>query len=233
MLYTTTSDAQVLISLLFGDMLNTEKIEFGLIGGDNISWIHDIEGSKGLNNFNIGFYFHILLKNQSYVSTGVLVKSNVGATGMPTYSVGDPDFDEIFEEGILTKKISYFYVPVLFQQRFHNNRWYLEGGFQLGLRNGGKDIFDLDANDGELEYKTEVKSDYKHLDAGLLGGVGYKFKKEIKSIAAGVNYYYGLMNVSRIENTTIKNSSIYFYVKIPIGAGGKKKKAEKKEGLGE
>ena len=44
----------------------------------NRSYILDIEDAKGKNNFNLGFYFHILMKNSSYLSTGVLVKSNVG-----------------------------------------------------------------------------------------------------------------------------------------------------------
>jgi hypothetical protein len=221
LLCSVTTRAQVLISLLFGEMLNTDEVEFGLIGGYNRSYMYDISDSEGLNNWNLGFYFHILLKNNSYLSTGVLVKSNVGATGMPTYSLGDVNFDSLYQEGTLTKKISYFYVPVLFHQRI-SNRWYLEGGFQLGLRNKAKDIFELEALDGDLSYTRSVKDEYKHLDAGLAGGIGYKFKKEIKSLAAGTTYYYGLMNVSELPDTKIRNSSIYFYVKVPIGAGGKK-----------
>ncbi|MCK5104964.1 MAG: PorT family protein, partial [Cyclobacteriaceae bacterium] len=57
--FSTTSKAQILISLLLGDALNTEKIEFGINTGLNRSYILDIEESSGLNNFNIGFYFHI------------------------------------------------------------------------------------------------------------------------------------------------------------------------------
>ena len=56
-------NAQVLITLLLGDALNSEKIEFGLVGGLNRSYILDIEDSEGLNNFDVGFYFHILMKN--------------------------------------------------------------------------------------------------------------------------------------------------------------------------
>ncbi len=211
--------SQVLISLLFGEKLNSDKIEFGLTGGDNISFINDLPNSKPLNHFNLGFYFHINLKNSQYLSTGVLVKSNVGASGMDTYPIGDPDFDDVFADGELTKKINYFYVPIMYHQRF-NNRWYLEGGFQLGLRTKAYDIFEVtDGYGGDVTYKTWAGDDYKRLDAGLIGGVGYKFKKNIKSTAAGINYYYGLMNVSTISDVTMKNSSIYFYVKIPIGAG--------------
>lgn len=210
---------QVLISLLFGDALNSEKIEFGLTGGYNRSWIHDIPESEGLNNFNLGFYFLINLKNNSYLSTGVLVKSNVGATGMPTYPLGDPDFDNLYGDGTLTKKINYFYVPILFHQRF-DNRWYLEGGFQLGLRNKAYDIFEEEALDGELTFKRDVRDQYKRLDAGVAGSIGYKFKKQPKSLSAGITYYYGLVNVSDVADVTVKNSSLYLFLRIPIGAGG-------------
>ena len=101
-------NAQVLITLLLGDALNSEKIEFGLVGGLNRSYILDIEDAEGMNNFDLGFYFHILMKKNSYLSTGVLVKSNVGATGMATYPIGDEDFDAVYEDGTLTKKINCF-----------------------------------------------------------------------------------------------------------------------------
>jgi hypothetical protein len=186
-----------------------------------------MEEASGMNNFNLGFYFHINMLEQSYLSTGVLVKSNVGARGMSTYPIGDPDFDEVYEEAELKKKISYFYVPVMWHQRV-NNRFCLEGGVQLGLRGKANDIFHLkEAYGGELAYKRDVRDDIKAFDCGLLAGVGYKFNKEIKSMAVGVKYYYGLMNVSKLEDLPIKNSSLYIYMKIPIGAGSKKEEAPK------
>jgi hypothetical protein len=218
LLFPVAVNAQVLITILLGDALNTEKIEFGLVGGWNHSNIYTIEDSKGLNSLDLGFYFHFLIKNSSYFSTGVLVKSNVGATGMPVYSLDDPDFDAVFEDGTLTKKIPVFYVPILFHQRF-NNRWYIEAGPQLGLIHQCVDIFEVSKLDGDVKFTLSVKDQYKHIDAGLLGGVGYKFKKEIKSMAVGINYYYGLVDVSDNPDIKIKNSAIYFYIKIPIGVG--------------
>lgn len=215
-----TTRAQVLITLLLGDKLNTPKIEFGLIGGLNRSYLNDISGSEGLNQFALGFYFHFLMKNNSYLSTGVWVKSTVGATGMPVYSLGNADFDTIYKDGTLTKKISCFYVPIMYHHRF-NNRWYIEAGPQAGLRTKAVDIFETSTLDGDLTYKTDVKDQYTRLDFGLVGGVGYKFKKEIKSMAVGISYYYGLVNTSLTPDVTMKNSSIYFYVKIPIGVGAK------------
>lgn len=218
LLLSLTPKAQVLISILLGDKLNTPKIEFGMVGGLNRSFLNDISGSEGLNHFNLGFYFHINLKNNSYLSTGVTVKSNVGATGMPVYSLGNADFDTIYKDGTLTKKISCFYLPVMFHQRF-NNRWYIEAGPQFGLRTKAADIFETTTLDGDLSYNKDVKDTYTRLDAGLIGGAGYKFNKQIKSMAIGINYYYGLVNVSKTPDVTMKNSSVYFYIKIPIGLG--------------
>jgi hypothetical protein len=211
-----TPKAQVLISLLFGEKLNTPKIEFGMVGGLNRTYLNDISGSEGLNHFNLGFYFHIMLKNNSFISTGVLVKSNVGATGMPVYSIGNADFDTIYKDGTLTKKINCFYLPIMYHHRF-NNRWYLEAGLQGGLRTKADDIFKTTTLGGDLSYTKDVKDEYARLDFGLVGGAGYKFKKQLKSMAVGISYYYGLVNISKIPDVTMKNSSLNFYMKIPIG----------------
>jgi hypothetical protein len=220
LLLPSISNGQILISLLFGEALNSENIEFGLAGGMSRSDINTISTAEPLNSFDLGFYFHVLMKNSSYLSTGVHVKSNVGATGMPTYPVGDPNFDEVYSEGTLTKKIPTFYVPILFHQRF-NNRWYIEAGPQVGLNYKQIDLFEVSAYGGDLTYKRDVKDEYKRIDAGLLGGVGYKLKKETKSIAVGINYYYGLVDISKNQEYEIKNTAIYFYVKIPVGGSPK------------
>ncbi|MHC1778010.1 MAG: hypothetical protein AB9834_21595 [Lentimicrobium sp.] len=38
-------------------------------------------------------------------------------------------------------------------------------------------------------------------------------------MAVGINYYFRLVNVSKTPDVTMKNSSVYFYIKIPIGLG--------------
>jgi hypothetical protein len=220
-----TLNAQILISLLFGDALNTDKIEFGLVGGLNRSYIRTISDAEGLNNFNIGFYFHILLKENSYLSTGVAVKSNMGATGMPTYSIGDPDFDEVYDGGVLTKKIPGFYVPILFHQRF-NQRFYIELGPQLGLIHRPTDIFEVEEYGGDLTYTTSTRGQYQYFDFGFYGGIGYKLAQKIKSTSLGIGYYIGLSDVAKDAYPEIRNSSFYLFCKIPIGVGKDVQKLE-------
>jgi hypothetical protein len=222
-MFSASVNAQVLITLLLGDALNTPKIEFGLSGGLVHSTIGTIDNSEGMNTFDLGFYFHLQMKNNSYLSTGVHVKSTMGAEGMPVYELGDENFDAIYKDGTLTKKIPVFSLPILFHQRF-NQRWYIEAGPQLGLIHKPVDIFEADKLDGELTFKLDVKDQYKHIDAGLLGGIGYKFNKQPKSMSAGISYYYGLVDVSNNPDYKIKNSAIYVFMKIPIGVAPKESK---------
>jgi hypothetical protein len=124
----------------------------------------------------------------------------------------------------LTKKISCYYVPILFQQRF-NNRWYIEAGPQAGLRTKAYDIFETSIDGDDLAYKRDVKDEYTRLDFGIIGGVGYKTKRILKSMAVGISYYYGLVNISKTPDVKMKNSSLNFYFKLPIGLGEKSGKS--------
>lgn len=217
LLASTIARGQILISLIFGEALNTPKIEFGLTGGWNQSYLLDIDEAEALNNLNLGFYFHIMLKQNAFISTGVLVKNNVGGSGMPTYQVGNAEFDALFADGERTTKINLFYVPIMYQQRIHQ-RWMLEGGIQPGLRSKAYDIFETTTSDGDLEFKKEVGDEFTRLDFGLIGGVGFKLKKTLKSTSVGVQYYYGLVDMLKDPAIVSKNSSLYVYVRIPIGA---------------
>lgn len=221
-LLSLSSQAQVLIVAIFGDELNSGKIEFGLDGGYNRSWFLNKTGAEGLNNFNLGFFFHIKMTENSrgFISTGVHVKSNVGASGMSVYSIGDPDFDAVYADGELTTKVNVFYVPIMWQQRM--GKVFVEGGIQPGLRYKAYDFFRVEDLGGELEYKKDVRDDYTRLDFGMVGGLGYRFKEGPVSTSVGVNYYYGVVDVYKPETENLKNSSLYVYARIPIGAGKNK-----------
>jgi len=222
LLLSATTNAQVLIVAIFGDKLNSGNIEFGLDGGYNASRLLGRDDAKTLNNFNMGFFFHIKLSEKSFISTGVHVKSNVGASGMPTYALGDPTFDEVYANGELTTKLSIFYVPIMWQQRL--NQFYVEGGIQSGLRSIVKDIFTAEDYGGDLEYTRNVSAEYTRLDFGLAGGFGYRLKSGSVSPSIGTTYYYGLVDVYKPEDRSITNSTLYLYGRIPIGAGEKSKK---------
>jgi len=213
-------NSQVLITLLLGDILNSEKVEFGLDGGANFARIANLEPAKAATIFNLGFYFDIKFTEHVMLHTGVIVKSSQGADKLAVYSLDNPNLDEVFSTGYVTRKINHFSVPILFKYRFAT-LFHVEAGPMLALRAKGFDEFKntlIDKDD--VTYKLDIKDNYKRIDAGIMVGTGVKLSRIPKSSQLGVRYYYGFID-PLIGNTGKPQyfSSLYLYFSIPIGAG--------------
>lgn len=223
-----SANSQVLISLLLGDALNSDKIEFGLDGGVNFARISNLEPSESLALFNLGFYFDIRIKNQLMLHTGVIVKSNQGADRLDPYILEDEELSAQFSDGYVTRKVNCFSVPILLKYRFAE-RFHIEAGPMLALRTKAYDEFKNSlVDEDDLTYNLAVQDNYKRIDAGIMCGAGIKLYKKIpKSSQIGVRYYYGLVdpligNTGKSQNF----SSLYLYFSIPIGVQKAETKAE-------
>ncbi len=229
-LFSQTVKSQIIISLLLGDKLNSDKIEFGVDGGFNWSYLSGIDNTKDLTSFHLGFYFDFKLNEHWYLNTGVRVKSNVGATNINPYSVGDKNVDSVFANGHINRKIGYFYVPAHIKYRF-GKQFFAMAGFQVGLRNSANDNFTNTVYDkDDVEFRYDIRDYVKRLDAGLSGGLGYKFKGIGMNL--GVTYYYGLVDIMKDSelpeyNINSKNSTFYIYASIPVGAHKSKEEHKK------
>lgn len=220
LLFGLTAQSQVLISLLLGDKLNSNDLEFGLETGVNWSKISDMDSSKSLATFNIGFYFDIRMKNQWFLYTGVLVKSNLGLHKLTATDLGLLNATIYEEEGDYSQKLNYFLVPALAKYKF-DNYMYLEGGPQFGLMYKSWIEYNSDADGKEAKIKEFNKDMINKLDAGFILGLGYNIGKG-RGMTIGVKYYFGLIDVYKDISGT-KNSSLFLKVNIPIGAGKKDK----------
>ncbi len=213
------SHSQVLISLLLGDKLNSDKLEFGLDGGANLTKISNLDGTKYLPDFHLGFYFDFKLKPKLFVHTGVIVKSTMGARGIAPYSVGNEDLDSLLVDADVDRKLQYWNVPALLRYRFYDY-FHVEGGLQLGLLYKASDRFEekiYDKKDLKFKYNIIKENNYKYFDFGAVGGLGYKLKKG-DGITLGVRYYYGFMDIVKDNSGPAQhNTSLYFCVSIPIG----------------
>lgn len=172
------ANSQVLISLLLGDKLNSDKLEFGLEGGMNWSNTSGFESDDYARFFNLGFYFDIQMKNQWRFYTGVLVKSNVGLDNLTEKDLGDDFLNVTIWDSIGEYKqvINQFMVPALIRYNFKNH-FYVEAGPQFGLRFKGFVEFNSDNDDIEGRTRENNKDMLQKLDVGLTGGIGYKLFK--------------------------------------------------------
>ncbi|OOG72235.1 porin family protein [Flavobacterium sp. A45] len=219
--------SQVLMSLIFGDKLNSPNIEFGLDGGVNFSSISNLD-SDYKRDFNLGFYFDFNLKNPSWIfNTGVIVKSTMGAKDIAVYSLNDEKLDAVFAEGSVKRNINYFNVPLTIKYKFNNNI-YVKAGTQLGLLSTAHDLFRQNYDGEDVEYKNNIRDKIHVVDAGLVIGAGYRIKTKY-GMNIGLQYYYGLVPLLKGDDSPNQyNRSLYVTAGLPIGKGKAGKRAAEK-----
>jgi hypothetical protein len=223
LLFGLNANSQVLISLLLGDKLNSDKLEFGLEGGMNWSNTSGFESNSYARFFNLGFYFDIKMKNQWNFYTGVLVKSNVGLDKLTKIDLDTLHIRTNPEEGEYKQVINQFMVPALIKYDFKNH-FYIEAGPQFGLRFKGYVEYNSDIDGIEARTRENNKDMLQKLDVGITGGIGYKLLKG-EGWTIGAKYYYGFVDAYKNIPGT-KSSSINLKVNIPIGAGAKTKEVK-------
>ena len=218
----TAAQSQVLITLLLGDKLNSDGLEFGLEGGLNWANVSGLETNDFARKFNLGFYFDIRMKNQWYFYTGVLVKSNLGVdklTDNDLIMLGATKYtgnDGLPLVGNYSHKMNTFLVPALLKYKFKNHI-YAEFGPQFGLVYKSWIEFESDVDGRDATIKEYNRDILNRIDAGLMVGAGYTLFKG-SGWTLGAKYYYGFVNVYKGMSGT-KNSSIFLKLNIPIGAG--------------
>jgi hypothetical protein len=219
--------SQVLMSLIFGDKLNSPNIEFGLDGGVNFSSISNLD-SDYKRDFNLGFYFDFNLKNPSWIfNTGVIVKSTMGAKDIAVYSLNDEKLDAVFAEGSVKRNINYFNVPLTIKYKFNNNI-YVKAGTQLGLLSTAHDLFRQNYDGEDVEYKNNIRDKIHVVDAGLVIGAGYRIKTKY-GMNVGLQYYYGMVPLLKGDDSPNQyNRSLYVTAGLPIGKGKAGKRAAEK-----
>ncbi len=214
--FAVKGQSQVLISLLLGDKLNTGKIEFGLDIGYNFSTMSGFESNSSLNKFNIGFYFDIKLKQQWFINTGVLVKSNVGLDKLSQNDVYLLDSTVLFNPvGIYHQELAYFHVPVALKHKFKNHM-FISLGPQFALRTQGYLVYNEKVNVTSTEIRIDNRNLFHRLEVAAIATTGYKFRKG-EGMSLGIKYFYGFTDNYRSSNFTSKNRSLYVFAFIPIG----------------
>ncbi len=224
-LFSMSMQSQILITLLLGDKLNSDKLEFGLEGGLNWSSLSKMESSRPLSSFNLGFYFDIKMKENWFFYTGVLVKSNLGLDKLTDNDLNAlkatiyTETDDVTKiTGDYSQKLNYFLVPALVKYKFKNHL-YAELGPQFGLMYKAWVEFTSDIDGREARVKEFNTDNINRVDAGLMVGMGYTLFNG-NGWTFGLKYYYGFVDVYKDLSGT-KNSSLFAKLNIPIGVPAK------------
>jgi len=222
--FTSLLKAQVLISILFGDKLNTDAIIFGLHVDYSFNKITSIEPQDQLGKLNLSLFFDFRLADQWRLNAEAIAKYTRGGKGITPYSLSDPQLDAQFADGKVERKISYVGLMSTLQYTLEHS-WYVEGGPQLTIRTQAKDIFTSKKEDGELKLTRDIRDEIARWEFSLVSGAGYKFGKG-SGMAVGIRYNWGLSDVLKNTSGYEQNRGFYLLTNIPIGRNKKEKAAK-------
>ncbi len=214
-----SASSQVLIALLFGDKLNSDKLEFGLMAGPTMTDITGID-SKLDPGINFGLYFSFKLNDRFYFHPEAIPKLSFGAKGIEPYSTADAEMDSLFTNASVKRDIKAIGLPLLIRYRLVG-RFFVEAGPQVNLTMKVKDVFETKINDNKLTYENRITDQFNRFDVGGVLGISYKILPSKQSITLGLRYYGGFSDIMKTASGRQSNSAWMLNVYIPIGVKNK------------
>jgi hypothetical protein len=210
-----TAQGQVLISILFGDKLNSEKMTFGLMLGNCWNSMSGYATTSARSNFSLGLFLTFRLNKRFFLQFDALAKYKTGAKGMPVYALGDPVLDSAFYNGSVDRVINCLGLVTTIQYRLFKY-CNLELGPQVLLRLKASDTFIGSHEAGDLKFEKDIADEATRFDVGVSGGISWQFNKGA-GVKAGMRYYSGLIDVFQHEPAKNATRNIQLNLYIPIG----------------
>src|SRR5215471_10384200 len=198
------SSAQVVIALLFGDKLNTDKIEFGIVVSPALSNMTGIH-CKDRFGLNLGLYFNFKIDDDLFFHPELIAKSSYGAKGIQPYKTGNDSLDIFFNGGSVERHFEGFGMPLLVEYRLYKLLFAVAGP-QVDLFLKVNDNFNNKINGSDLNYTIKVTDQYTRFQLGFNAGLIYKLKPS-KGMGIGIRYFYGLTDVAKTMEGTQVNAA--------------------------
>ena len=221
MMVPRTAQSQVLISILFGEQLNSGQMEFGLITGANVSTMTGIDDAKILPTFKLGLFFDYKITENWIGSFEANVKNTVGYTNINPDESLFPIQDSILNGSNTTvRSFNSLQCPIFISYRFKNRLSIGAGGY-LAYQHGTRDYIDYTFGNTDLTIEQSFTEFVNWLDAGLVGAVSYHFKRREETNYPGISLRfktsYGLTNAFK-ESAGFEAHHLWFSfdVAIPI-----------------
>jgi hypothetical protein len=219
--YTNAVHSQIIIALLFGEKLNSGKLEFGLVLSPAFTNLTNT-GGEYRSALNLGMFFNIRPDKKFFLHAELTPKSSVGAKNISPYSLGNDSIDKFFDEGSVERIIKTMGITVLGRYTIFP-KLFADAGFQPDLLYKERDIFTSKYNDNELQYTQKLEDKFTRLNFQLAAGLFYKFKADRGSMGMGIRYIHGLTDIDKLLAGNQVNTSWQLNITIPIGAVPKEK----------
>jgi len=206
---------QVLLTIIFGDKLNSPTTEFGLNAGIGISSLSGIEGSTPTTNLALGTFFTWKFHNRFQFQPELYFSLKGGAEKLPPFAISDPRVNLPIDEMNVIRKSNYLSLPLLIKIRTVNQFRFIAGP-QFSFMTSTNDYmyYEVDSSK-DLMARSKDKSGMNRFDFGLSAGLGYKLGKG-NGVSIEAKYYLGFLDTTKSTDINAKNRMIIIQAGIPI-----------------
>ena len=209
--------SQVLIALLFGDKLTSEKFELGIRLAGNWDNVTGWGDTKSRFDIGFGIYGTLKLSQKFSLQPELLFKDPRGADKAPAEVFDNSNLDPLLENASVSAKLAYVSLPVLF--KYHLTPTISLGfGPQFGyLSSARKEYVAKVYAEEDLIFKEDIKSTLNAFDFALAFNLEYRLPLK-RAIHIGLRYYLGLTDIVKDNaGDPVKNSVIQINLGIPVG----------------
>jgi hypothetical protein len=222
--YAYAGQSQIIIALLFGEKLNSGKLEFGLVVSPAFTNLTNT-GGEYRSALNLGMFFNVRPDKKFFLHVELTPKASIGAKNITPYSLGNDSIDRFFVDGSVERILKTMGMTVLGRYAI-SKKFFVDAGFQPDLLFKERDIFTSTYKDNELQYTQKLEDKFTRIDFQFATGLFYKFKADRGSMGMGIRYVHGLTDIDKVLEGTQVNTGWQFNVTIPIGAVPKEKKSQ-------
>ncbi len=225
----TTSNAQALLMLLFGDKLSTDTFQMGINVAGTASDIGGIVDAKFRYSWAFGAFGEVRFSDDWFLHFNLTAKTPGGAKNVQPFEDLIPEIDTLTTDISVTRSFNYITLPVFIKYKLGSFKLGLGG--QLGYLTSATDIYTGYTFRGDdLSMERNVRDKINLWDAGVTGIIDYFFKPDakMKSMRISLTYYYGLIDILKDNPGDAWNNSILMLsLAIPMGGGDDVDEVEK------
>jgi hypothetical protein len=227
-----TAKGQALIALLFGDKIQSDKVQLGLILGAQGSAILDAKTVAFRPNISLAFGAYVDVKidkkNKWILQNYILFKAPKGASGLcakcQSFAAVAPIVVDNYD--MIKRKLTYLQLTPVMRYCFIPTL-NLGIGPYVGFLMFANDTYSNKGDRGKETYKIKVNKNIATVDFGLAFDLQCRLLKG-KGMQINLRYEQGLINTYR-SVTGMKGLNMAFQVGVGIPMLSKSQKEENKE----
>jgi len=223
MAFPRPAQSQVLLALIFGDKVASEKFHLGVDLGAQFTDQGNVGGDDVRTTFAAGAVAEYKLGSRLYLYGEIMGLSKMGSKGLSPYPTGNSDLNDFLDGSKMAVQLQYINVPIMLKYGFSDNKFMVGAGGEIGFLTSAKYAYTgTGSMVGDYTYSQNVKDLYNSTDAGFAFMLEYVLHRKLRP-SIQLQGYLGMTDILKDNpGDAVTNRALTLSLVTPlIGHGSK------------